>query len=262
MTRTLLILLAILLFLPNLFDTSFFHEEKYNNREEFNPSLSYINSLDKLDQHIDSIAIALKLNKDSARYRYVYEISKIIRERFYHGYSHFTFSENWIASLAGRFIEEGLGSKVHVDKILSQDNAACSQQAIVMMAVLRRKGIPNRHLGFPHHYTLEAFIDNKWYFFDPNMEPTMNQAQRCEDSWKYHSDSLKKYYDASKTKAINFDFGYGLSPDKGTINEEPALNARIFQTSTAILSKTLWCFPLLLIFMRNKAYFPFNKKAV
>ncbi len=260
MTRTLLILLAILLFLPNLFNTSFFREAKYNNREEFNPSLSYINTLDKLTQHIDSTATALKLDKDASRYKYVCEISKIIRYRFYHGYSHFTFSENWIASLSGRFIEEGLASKVHPDRILSQDNAACSQQAIVMMAALKRKGIPSRHLGFPHHYSLEALIDNKWYFFDPNMEPNMNQEERCEDSWKYHSDSLKKYYDASKITAINFDFGYGLSPDKGAINEDPALNARIFQTSTAILSKTLWCFPLLLIFLRKKSYFPFNKK--
>ncbi len=258
MTKPLLISLAVILFLPNLFNVAVFSENGYNLKEEYDPSLSYIKSVNQLNQHIDSILAEKKIAITT--YECVFEITSIIRKRFYHGYSHFTLNENWIAAISGKLIDSGMGCKVQPDKILKHKNAACSQQAIVMMSLLRKKGISYRHLGFPHHYALDVLVNGKWYFFDPNMEPNMNKEERSENGWKYHSDSLKKYYKRSSAADMEYVFGDGLTAQKGIINENPAPNARLFQATTGILSKTLWCFPLILLFLRSGNYFPFTKK--
>jgi hypothetical protein len=259
MTKSLLIILTVILFVPNLIKKNIFKEKPYDNREEYEPGYAYLNTVEKLISYMDSFSAEHQV-KDTS-YEYVFEVSKLVRRRFYHGYSHFSLNENWIAALSGKFIENGLGCKVHPEKILQNQNAACSQQAIVMMAVLRKKGITYRHLGFPHHYTVDVLINGKWYFFDPNMEPTMSRAQRSEDAWHYHSDSLKKYYAPHQQADIQFAFGNGLSAVKGEINDKPGPNARFFHATTEILSKTLWCIPLLLLILQSRNLFPFKQKS-
>ena len=259
MNKTLLISLSVFLFLPNFFNIDLFSESSYNHKEYYDPSLSYINTLHKLNQHIDSTLGKKRIA--CGTYEYVTGISNIVSNRFYHGYSHFTLRENWIAAVSGILIEPGMASKVHAGNIIKNPGAACSQQVIVMMAALRAKGIPYRHLGFPHHYALEVLINGKWYFFDPDMEPQMNKAQQSEDNWRHQSDSLKQYYCKGGTMRSDYTFGAGLTPHVGSVNEVPAANARLFQTTTGILSKTLGCLPLLLLFLQGRKYFPCQKKA-
>ena len=145
-----------------------------------------------------------------------------------------------------------MACKVDPDNILEHPNAACSQQAIVMMAVLRRRGIEYRHLAFPHHYALEVLIAGTWYFFDPNMEPSMSKEQSSDNAWQYRSDRLKQYYAKKEPGKMDYAFGYGLTAQRGVINEIPAPNARLFQRVTGILSKTLWCCPLLILMLRSR----------
>lgn len=260
MTKPMLIFLAIIFFLPNLFKIAVFSEAHYNAKEAYDPSLFYIQSLSKLNHHIDSVITTKHIHNQS--YECVAEINTIIRNRFFHGFSFLNLRDNWIAAIAGKIIDSGMAAKVHPDHIIQNPNAACSQQVIVMMSVLRKRGITYRHLGFPHHYALDVLIAGKWYFFDPDMEPEMNKAQQSEDQWHYQSDSLKQYYNTANDKShIAYTFGKGLAPEKGDINEIPAPHARLFQTVTNLLSKTLWCFPFVLLFLRSKKYFPFNKKA-
>jgi hypothetical protein len=172
----------------------------------------------------------------------------VTKERFYHGFSHFTLDENWIAAVSGRFIEEGLACKVDEKEILKQNNAACSQQSIVMMWLLRKKNISYRYIGFPHHYAMEVFTGNNWYFFDADMEPAITKEQRMEGSWNLQSDILKKYYNTKRFNDLDYKFGMGLTASTGPVNEIPARKARIFQSATGWLSKILWCFPLILAF--------------
>jgi hypothetical protein len=262
MTKTLLIVAAVILFIPNLLKINPFTEKAYNQLEDFDPNLRRLSSVDDLSTYIDSIAAHDHILPGS--YEFVLEISRLIRKRFYHGYCHFSFNENWIAAASGKLLGHGLGTKVHPGTILTSSNAACSQQAIVMMALLREKHIPYRHLGFPHHYAVEAFIDNKWYFFDPNMEPTLSKEQRSADNWKYVGDNLKPYYSRWGQAQVDFIFGINEQPVKGAVNEVPAPNARLFQGTAGVLSKTIWCFPLMLLYLRSRSLFPFRsrKKAI
>ncbi len=250
MQKILLVIAAVLLFLPNLFNKDINPTLSYDNKESFNPHLSYINNIQKLENYVDSIAAVKKISP--ADFKYVELLETSIEDRFYHGFSHFTLNENWLAAFAGKYIKEDYACKVQPEKIILQGNAACSQQALVMMAVLRNKKISYRSVGFPHHYAMEVMIENNWYFFDANMEPRITKEQRMMTSWSHQNDSLKKYYDARHYTNLGYQFGNGLTATTGIINEVPAKNARIFQATTGILSKIIWCFPLLLIFYRPR----------
>ncbi|MDO9376552.1 MAG: hypothetical protein Q7T76_19160 [Ferruginibacter sp.] len=250
MTKTLLILTAVILFIPNLLDINLFKEKVFNQKEQFDVGLGRLNSLPKLSEYIDSLARESKVKAGS--FAYVSQISNVVRRRFFHGYSHFSLNENWIAAVSGKLIEQGLGTKVQPGTILNNPNAACSQQAIVMMALLRNKNIPYRHLGFDHHYALDVLIAKKWYFFDPNMEPVMTQQDRSEDHWKYQGDSLKQYYKSWPAAHVNLIFGNNRAPLKGAINEVPAPNARLYQATAGVLSKTIWILPLLLLYLHSR----------
>jgi hypothetical protein len=250
MQKTLLITVAVLLFLPNLFNKDINPALQYDQKENFNPGLSYINSIQKLETYLDSIAAAKKINVTD--FEYVELLESIIENRFYHGFSHFTLNENWIAAFAGKYIKEDYACKVQPEKIIMPGNAACSQQALVMMAVLRNKKISYRSIGFPHHYAMEVLIDHNWYFFDANMEPRITKGERLMTNWKHQNDNLKIYYDTNRFTDLDYKFGNGLTATTGIINEVPAGNARMFQATTGILSKIMWCFPLLMMFYRPR----------
>ena len=217
----------------------------YDHKEQFDPRLSYLNSIDKLEAYIDSNEAAGHISPNTVDY--VVTISMAIRNRFYHGFSHFSLQENWIAAFSERVIGFGLASKVKPEDIMQHPYAACSQQSMVMMAILRRKGLSYRSVGFPHHFALEVSINNKWYYFDPNMEPNMTNDQRLEDNWKCCADNLKRFYDTSRFKDLDWKFGTNLKVITGKINDVPAGNAKIFQSATAFFSRIMWCFPLLLL---------------
>ena len=239
---------AILLFLPNLFHEDIHTIPGYNKKEKFNVHLGYISSIHQLEQHIDSIATKKNISTNSFEYTSLLE--SVVEDRFYHGFSHFSLNENWIAAVCGKLFEEGLSCKVQPDDIMKHNIAACSQQSIVIMAILRKKNIPYRKVGFPHHYALEASVNNNWYFMDADMEPVMSKEQRMLTNWNHQNDRLKKYYNTNRFNNLDFMLGNGITATVGPVNEVPALNARIFHMVTAILSKIAWCFPLLLIFFK------------
>lgn len=250
MRNLLLIVLSLLLLLPNFIDKDINEVLQYDHREQFNPGMSYINSIDKLEQHIDSMIAAGHIQPNSVAF--VTTITTAIRYRFFHGFSHFSLKENWIAAVAEKIFGYGLASKVKTEDIMQHPYAACSQQAMVMMDILRRKHIDYRSVGFPHHFALEVSIGGKWYYFDPNMEPSIRDDQRLETYWGAKADNLKQYYDTVRFKDLDWKFGKNLSVTHGTVNQRFAKNVKLFQDTTAIASKILWIFPLLIILYKRK----------
>ncbi len=264
MIKTLLIAMAVLLAVPNFIDKDINEQFAYNNTERFHPALASINSIDKLEKYIDEAAALKDIDINSAEYNVL--LAYIISCRFYHGFSHWKLNENWIAAVGEKITGIGLSCKVQPDKIMKHPYAACSQQALVMMEILKRKKSDYRKVGFPHHYALEVKNNGRWYYFDPNMEPYMNLNQRLHENWKESNDKLKKYYDTAKHKDIAYQFGNAQKAEFGPVNEVPAQRLRLFQSTTGILSKILWCFPLLFLFVRSRrtkmqAVKPGNKSA-
>ena len=247
--RFFIISLALVLLLLNFFNVSIEKDPLYNKIELFDSSLLHLNSLDKLIYYTDSTAYKNYVKKGSLQYGTL--ASYIIKKRFYHGFSVYNFRQNWIAAIAQYLIGNGLASPVHPGDILKYPFAGCSQQAIVLMDIMKMKKISYRSVGFLHHYAVELKFNNYWYYFDPDMEPKINEKERLEENWNKSADNLKRYYSLS----INhLDWGFGKSQlvKIGKINADPAPNASIFQSVTKVLSKTLWIFPLFFTFHPRK----------
>lgn len=247
--KFLLITLSALLLIPNFINVHLADIPKYNSKEKFDPSLSYINSTEKLIKVSDSIARFKNIPENS--FEYALTVTQLLRKRFYHGYSRYSLNENWLAASGEYMFGYGLGSIVNSDDILKYKFAACSQQAIVLTEVMKAKKIPFRSVGFPHHYATELKFNNYWYYFDPNGEPNIPDSARLETKWHYNIQNLKKYYDTGNYQNLDWIFGFS-SPVFGEVNAKAAPRAELFHTTTKYLSKTLWLFPLFFLFLRRK----------
>ena len=243
------LLLALLLFLPLLFNIPPEKNPIYNKKEIFDPSLSKINSIQKLINYSDSSANINHIKISSLEYGVL--VGSILRKRFYRGFSYYTLQENWLAVTAQIFFGRGLAAPVDPDEILKFPYAGCSQQAIVMMSVMKEKHVPFRSVGFPHHYATELCFKNNWYFFDSNMEPKIKEKESKQANWKGSADYLKKYYRGNHSY-LNWAFGKSVPIVFGIPNADPAPHASIFQGITKYLSKILWILPLLFFAYQNK----------
>lgn len=243
-----LISLSILLLLPNFFNITLEKEPVYNKVELFDPSLSKINSIQKLIDYADSVS-QNKYARNSLEYALV--ISDVMEKRFYHGFSNYSLKQNWIAALTQYFLGHDVDNPVIAEDVLKYPYAGCSQQAIVLAEIMKREKVNYRSLGFPHHYATELEFNNSWYFFDTNMEPEISPEERNVTNWKHASDSLKKFY-RKNFAAIEYGFGDSQKPEVGKINAAPAPRAALFQTITKYLSKLLWILPLLFLIYPRK----------
>jgi hypothetical protein len=69
---------------------------------------------------------------------------------------HLNLNENWVAAMSEKICGYGLSCKVQPEDIMKHPNAAFSQQALVMMELLRRKKVSYRKAGFLHYSALEV----------------------------------------------------------------------------------------------------------
>jgi hypothetical protein len=244
--KLLLIWISVILLLPNFIDKDINSPASYNHKEKYDPSLAVINSIDRLEWYTDSIAI--HRNIDPQSYEYFLLLEDIISQRFYHGFSHYTLKENWVAAFSQKLTDVGLACKVKPEDIMKDPMAACSQQAMVMMEIVKRKEANYRKIGFPHHYAMEVAIKDEWYFFDCNMEPLLSRDQRNHATWKGINDSLKGFYNASIHEDLDYQFGEKQMALIGTVNELPAKNLKAFHTATWLFSLFGWCIPLFALF--------------
>ena len=146
-------------------------------RDNFDPSLTRLQSLDELMDYIDSIAFQIKIPKDSI-YEYVEVADSIVRLRFYYGLQNYRFSENFLANLAGKYLWKDFGAKVDPDHILQGGKAFCSQSAIVFQALLHEKGINTRSVRLPNHFATEVLVNGRWPFHDVSYKPALNHSPR------------------------------------------------------------------------------------
>ncbi len=182
------------------------------------------------------------------------EVTNIVRSRFIHAYSIYGMRENWIAVLAGKFIWRDLSAKVIPDDILKDDVASCSQISIVIMAACSRLGITTRKVGLVGHYTLEANINNKWFFVDADLKPDFNSVggRKSLDEILTNRDQFPLYantiLDSNEIEKKFSTIQYGEP------NVQPAPKAYLFQMITKKISHWGWLLPTILsiITLRRK----------
>lgn len=234
-----------------------------SRNEDFDPSLQRLNNIEKLQKYCDSIYEERQHspNYSIAEKEYAQIAAEVGRNRFYHGLSSFGFGDNYLAYIANpSFLGYYLNAPVRSNDILKFPYGICSQQATVLMDLLRIKGYQVRKIGFYNqaisgHFCYEAFYNGSWHFYDPDLEPDMavlNAHGRPDIKYLVdHRDVLKQAYhkqDPAKVDALFPTYFYGK------VNESLAQNATIYQRATKILSYSIWIFFLLTFLWVNRKY--------
>jgi hypothetical protein len=241
----------------------------YNQIEEFDPSLSRLNSLVNLKQYCDSLynntVIGDKNASKGFDKEYTDLVSSVIRKRFFHGYSSYGFDNNYVGMAISKATLNGFSSIVIPEDILKYPYAACSQQSIIMMEILKDKGLQTRKIVFKGknfgHFCFEVFYNGGWHFYDPNMEPdvkVLNAYDRPGIAFlANHPDILTrtyKQYPREEILDIFPNYSYG------GINEFPAPRGIVFQKATKFLSYTIWLFFLIAFIAIRRKYIRYSSK--
>jgi hypothetical protein len=144
---------------------------------------------------------------------------------------------------------------------MKQPYAACSQQSLVMMELLKRKGFKTRKVGFDGgemvggHFCFETFYDNSWHFFDTDQEPNAKLlADYNRPSIEYLLankdilDAAYSHWQPDRLHAMFSNFSYGK------VDKFEAPNALLYQQVTKFLSYTGWIFFLVAFVLVRRKY--------
>jgi hypothetical protein len=198
-------------------------------KEKFDPRLAQL-------QTVDGILAAARVGEhEGNELAQLAAVENVLRYRFYHGYNRYSFHENWVAWVLARVVHPDLDAKVGLNEILEQPWAACSQQAIVVQAILRRLNLPYAVVEYPGHFSAAARVNGDWYIVDPWGPLDRNRSR----VWKYEDWATK-----SGRKAIlgpgASEFGAKLNyevPRLTRFNQFPAPRMAWFHPLTLFISK-------------------------
>jgi len=226
-----LFFLALAIITTGLFLISVFTKQKLStptsSEELFDSKLITLSSINELSNYVDSVYLKEYMGLFDTM-NYVSITSDLVKKRFTYGLSNYSFNDNWVINLLGRVCWSHITAKVKPDDILSAYDGLCSQQTIVFMEVLKRKGLQVRTvgLGFPQgpgHFLCEVSYDGQWHLYDVTKEPVWDRAVNKHESMDYYlanKDSLYLVYEnriekSELTKIIT-------NVHYGKINEFPA----------------------------------------
>jgi hypothetical protein len=221
----------------------------YNKHNElYSPELVRLNSVQKLSDYIDSVYLITSKSKGFDTVLYVAISSNIIKKRFYHGLSHYSITDNWIAYLSGKLFWSHFSAIVNPDDILKHAEGLCSQQTIVFLEILKLKGIDFRTIGLgykegPGHFLSEVNYNGTWHLHDVTVEPKWERVSKHHKSLDYYinnKDSLFLAYDGLIDRKV-FD-KIMEKVEFGKVNQFPANKMLLFHQSTLFLT---YMFPFL-----------------
>ena len=239
----------------------------YNGKEEFDPSLNRLNSVKKLEGYCDSIYAADYAIKKNAQFEEAFPeiVVSAVRKRFYHGYSNFGMGNNYPALMLERFTGKNASAIVLPDEILKYSYGACSQQSIVVMELLKKKGLITREVGFKGkltgHFSFETFYNGSWHFFDPNMEPdqaVLDKYNRPGIAFLASNSHIlvAAYRHLPKEFVLDVFTNYHY----GKPNAALAPWATLYQQVTRFLSYTMWLFFLAAFILVRKKYLRLSRQ--
>lgn len=211
--------------------------------EEFDSTLFYrLQSVDDLLSYADS-ALGTEARQTHA---YSELLAVIIQKRFFHGYSYYSVTNNWMAWLAGVTIWDHLHAIVLPDDILKFPNAACSQQAIVLKECFKEVGIEYREVDLAGHFVLEGTVEGQWLLFDTNLEPHFPKGRKSLNELIQTGELVAAYEHVLSADAINKMFA---RPIFQRPNAPIAPMGTLFQQITGIISVILpLALPISLVF--------------
>lgn len=231
---------------------------KFKVKNDYDPSLNYIDERQKLIAHIDSLASEQGIGWEPGPH--IALIDKTIRQRFYHGRCKYAFEDNYLANLAGRFIWDDLMMIVIPDDIMKHEMVMCNQGSMLMQEMLDHYDYKYRTVFLKKHMATEVWFDSTWHYLDPDYEPAFPDPTNTPDAATIFADSLQlaQLYGSGPGRSYNQNFEYILTPQTPNYSEpyaSLATNLKIFQHLTWWLSWFGWLFffALWLLFRNRKA---------
>jgi hypothetical protein len=252
MLKPFLLCLSAIFVLPNFLDADFQAPAKYDGKEKFSPQLSFLNSVDKLEKFVDESANEKLVPVGSLAYMEILEST--ISHRFYTNYSHKNFSQDWISSLAGKIAGTQYSRLLLPGEIMLKPYAGPSQQAAVMMEILKRKNIPVRKSESRDHLAIEVSSKGEWFYFDPALDHPAKAAMGLHGNSYRQDGNPERYNDPGHGEHVQAP-GKELTANLNSTYSTGNINLQQFQTATGILSKTLWLLPLAMMFLVKKRSF-------
>ena len=227
--------------------------------EAYKIQFNNVNTIDKAIESIEKIN-SIENNKFDT-VNYVFNSSEFVKRRFFHGQSSYYMCENWIAYLSGLLIWDHLSAIVEPDHILHYNKALCSQQSIVFMEILKRKGITTRWVGLGEkgkngHFVNEVYYNCGWHLFDVNKEPDWNKVSVQHESAEYYKKNqayLIKIYENKLDEQTLINLISHIH--YGEPNQFPAKNMLMFHRITK------WITYILPVFLASVLTFLLVKKS-
>lgn len=247
-------------------------QTKLPKNEVFDPQLFRIQNIATSIRYCDSIYGNSQV-KETDTANYVNLVSQFIKNRFYHGYSNFSFGYNTIGWALAPILHKDLTATVIPDDILKFPNGACSQQSIVFFELLRKKGFTTRKVGLfdstnlSGHFASEVYWKGNWHYYDVNKEPDAsileNFGRPSLDMILQTPGLIDSVYRGKTDINVQELFKH---PVYGKPNQSEAPNATLYQQVTKIISLSLPIWVLIgiacwtLIFRNKKSPFGDSKK--
>ncbi|MDP2388228.1 MAG: hypothetical protein Q8M29_17775 [Bacteroidota bacterium] len=217
-------------------------EDRYSdNSEQFNPKLCHINSIETSLEYIDK-KIGKTNSNDFDTLQFIKETSKFTKERFFHGLARYKFSENWIAYVGSKFLWDHMSAMVDPNDILKNCGGLCSQQTIVFMELLKKRGIKVRTVGLgykegPGHFLCEVHYENAWHLHDVTLEPQWSKITTDHQSMEYYKTNKDSLYITYESRLSRGSFNKIMEKiEYGQVNEFPAKNMLLFHRATKTLT--------------------------
>lgn len=244
----------LLSILPLLLNNNGKGDIEAKKNELFKSELSSLNSVEKVLRYTDSVYSKNNYgNFDTSKY--VQIVSNFTKERFYHGLSHYSILDNWIAYLSGKLLWSHLSAIVNPNDILKYPSGLCSQQTIVFMEVLKRKGIRVRSIGLgykegPGHFLCEVHYNRSWHLHDVTVEPKWEKMSNHHESLDYYFQNKDSLFLAYKGRIDRNVFDNIMSKvEYGNINEFPAKRMLFFHQVMLALTYIIPLIFLVLFFV-------------
>lgn len=228
-----LLTLFILSVIPIVYEIGVVAIGKTDRNELFESGLVRLNSIDKMITYTDSLYTKENLTSFDTL-AYVDLACEVTKKRFYFGLTNYNFSENWIAYVCGKLIWPHFLAIVEPNDILMHPKGLCSQQTIVFMELMRRKGINVRSVGFgkkngPGHFLCEVQYNHSWHLYDVTIEPLLYNPLQENHSADYYVKNVDLFYKAYDGRISRDLFNkYLENVEYGKLNSFPAKNMRLF----------------------------------
>lgn len=196
------------------------------------------------------LASATKPNKTLDTFLFLKNTNNYFQSNYTNNINSYTFSENPLTWLLGKFVWDYFNAKVLPEHILSTklNDGICSQKTIAFLFLIKDLQLNHRLviLGKPEgpgHFLCGVNYNNSWHLFDPTIkvkDENKHFEHRSIDALIKNRDTLHLLYDTIKYKEIFKTINFSK------VNEQPAKKMVIVHTISFAI---IYCLPILFLFL-------------